>query len=76
MAFYSSNGFTLINSLLGEVNLTTNPDSGKYYCFGYVILFDIPLTLSLPNGGFGRSIKIFCADVTSSMFFGNKRKTS
>ena len=72
-SFYLHNGFTLRNSLFGTVQLTKNSDPDKYFYSGCAILFDIHGTFSLSNGGFGKNMIIFCADMSSSAHVDNKK---
>ena len=39
--YFTDNGFTLRNSLFGNVSSTTNFDPDKYSYFGYGISFDV-----------------------------------
>ena len=71
--YYTGNGFTLRNSLFGDVKLTTNLDPHKYFYFGYGVSFDVRGTFSLPDGGFGKNIVIFGADMSSSVHVDNKK---
>ena len=66
-SFYVFDGFTLANSLFGAVRLTKNAYPDKYFYSGYGISFDVSGTFLLPNGGFGKNIVIFGADISLSV---------
>ena len=46
--------------------LATNCDPDKYYYSKYGISFDVCGNISRPNGGFGKNVVIFVADMSSS----------
>ena len=71
--YFTDNGFTLRNSLFGNVSSTTYSDPDKYSYFGYGISFDVRWTFSLLNGGFGCNVIIFGADMSSSVYIDNKK---
>lgn len=74
--FYVNSVFTLGNSSLGSVKLTTNADPGKYYWSGYDISFDVGGTFSLPNDEFGKNVIVFTVDINSSAHVNDKKKIS
>ena len=64
--------FTLKDSLFGSVKLTKNSDTDKYfYCRCGI---DLRSEFSLSNGSLGKGFTIFGVDVSSLMYFVNKRK--
>ena len=75
-SYYFNNGFTLRDSLFRSVKLTKIVDSDKYSYSGYNISFDVRGTSLLPNGSFCKSIVIFGADMSSSVYISNKKKIS
>ena len=75
-SYYTENGFFLGNSLLGGVKLTSSLDPEKYSYSGYGISFNVRGTFLLPNGGFGKNVVIFGADMSSSVHFDNKKEIS
>ena len=70
---YSS--ITLADCLFGAVKLTKNVDVHKYKYFRYGIAFDSRGSFSHPNGGYGRNVIIFGADMSSSAHANNKTKS-
>ena len=67
--------FYLRNSLFGVIKLSENPDHDQHSYFGCVSSFDVRETFSLPNGGdFGKNVVIFGTDISSSVYFHNKKK--
>ena len=74
--FYIHDGFMVRNFLFGTVKLTKNAGPDKYSYSGYDILFDVPGTFSLPNGGFGKNVEMFGADMSSSLHVDNKKRIS
>ena len=55
--------------------MTKNADPDKYFYSRYGIGFDPGGSFPLFNGnGFGKNIKIFVADMSSSMYIDNKKK--
>ena len=71
---YNDNGFTLRNSLFGDVKLTKNPYLNEYFYSGNGITFDARRTYLLPSGGFGEIVMIFGADMISSAHIDNKKR--
>ena len=65
---------TLANTLFGAVKVTKNADIDKYRYFGYGIGFDGRGFYPHPSGGTGRNVIIFGADMSSSVYAGNKEK--
>ena len=65
---------TLKHGLFGAVTLTKNADIDKYEYSGYGIGFDGRSSFSFPGGGFGQSVLIFWADMSSSSHIDNKKK--
>ena len=63
--------FTLGNALFGAVE---NADKSKYKYLGYGIGFDNNATFLMPNGGFGKNVTSFGADMSSSVHIDNKKK--
>ena len=74
--FYIHDGFMVRNFLFGTLKLTKNAGPDKYSYSGYDILFDVPGTFSLPNGGFGKNVVMFGADMSSSLHVDNKKRIS
>ena len=69
--FKQSAYFTLGNSLLGAVKLAKNAHFNKYKYSGYGIGF----WYLEPNGSrFGKNVKIFGADMSSSAHFNKNKK--
>ena len=64
----------LKNCLFGAVTLTKNTYIDKYHYSGYGIEFDRGSIHSFPGVGFGQNIKIFGADMSSSVHVDNKGK--
>ena len=63
------------NSLLGAVKLAKNAHFNKYKYSGYGIGFDLHGSFSLFNGSrFGKNVKIFGADMSSSAHFNKNKK--
>ena len=65
---------TLKNCLFGAVTLTKNADIDKYGYSRYGIGFDRRSSFSFPDDGFGQSVLIFGADMSSSTHIDNKKK--
>ena len=65
---------TIKNCLFGMVTLTKIADIEKYRYLGYGIGFDRRSSFSFPRGGFGQSVLIFVADMSSSIHIDNKKK--
>ena len=65
---------TLKKSFTAAVKLTKNAD--KYSYSGYDISFDTRETFSLSNGGFGKNVLVFDADMSSSVLVDDKKKIS
>ena len=55
------------SSLSEGVKFTKYLDPDKYSYSGYGVSFDVPLTFSLPNGGFVKNLVIFGADKSLSV---------
>ena len=66
--------FTLSHSLFGFVKLTKNVDLDKYKYTGYGIGFDSRSDFLFTDGGYGKSVIIFEADMSSSVHVDNKVK--
>ena len=66
----------LRNTLCRGVKLTKNPDPDKYSYSVYGNSFNVHGTFSLPNGGLGKNVLIFCADKSSYVHIDNKTKIS
>ena len=60
--------------LFGSVKLTTNADPDKYKYSGYDIRFDSRSEFSFTDGGMGKNVIIFGADMSSSVYNDNKGK--
>ena len=73
-SFHDSDKVAVRNSLFGTVNLIKNTDLDKYSYSGSGISFDIRGNFSLKNGGFGKNLIIFGADMNSSVHIDNKKK--
>ena len=56
------------NSLFGAVKLLKNADIDKYKYSGYGIGFDLKENCSYPTGRFGKTVIIFEADMSSSVY--------
>ena len=66
---------TLGTFLFGAVKWTKNPDSDKYSCSRYVIVFDARGFFSVSSGdGFGKNVKIYRVDNSSSVHAGKRKK--
>ena len=65
---------TLENCLFGAVTLTKNDDVEKYNYSGYGIEFDRKSSYSFSSGGYGQSVLIFGADMSTSIHIDNKNK--
>ena len=65
---------TIKNCLFGAVPLIKNADIEKYKYSGYGIGFDKRSSFSFTGGGFGQSVLIFGADVSTSIHNFNKGK--
>ena len=65
---------TLVNSLFGAVSITENADIDKNKYSGYGIGFDRTGIYLLPDGSFGRNVKIFGVDMNSSIHVDKKGK--
>ena len=65
---------TLKNCLFGAVTLTKNANIDKYRYSGYGIGFNRRGSFSFPGGGFGQTVIIFGADMSSSIHIDNKGK--
>ena len=74
--FYSDIGCMLRKSLFGAAKLNKNPYSHKCSYSGYSISFDVRVNFSLLNGGFGKNVIIFGANLSSSAHFDNKKNIS
>ena len=68
----SINDPTLQNCLFGTVTLTKNVDFDNYKYSGYGNGLDSKGSFSFPSGGFGQSVIIFGADMSSSRHIDNK----
>ena len=64
--------FTLNNCLFGSLKLTKNADPDKYKYSGCGIRFDSPSEFLLTDGGMGKNVVIFGADMSSSVYIDNK----
>ena len=64
----------LKNYLFGAVTLTKKVDVDNYGYSGYGIGFDRKSSFSFPDGGFGQTVLIFEADMSSSVHVDNKNK--
>ena len=60
--------------LFGSVKLITNADPDKYKYSGYDIRFDSRSEFSFTDGGMGKNVIIFGADMSSSVYNDNKGK--
>ena len=56
------------NSLFGAVKLLKNADIDKCKYSGYGIGFDLKENCSYPTGRFGKTVIIFEADMSSSVY--------
>ena len=65
---------TLVNCLFGAVSITKNADIDKNKYSGYGIGFDRTGIYLLPDGSFGRNVKIFGVDMNSSIHVDKKGK--
>ena len=66
--------FTLGNCLFGSVKPTNNADLDNCKCTGYGIGFDSRTEFLFTDGGFGKNVIIFGADMSSSAHVDNKGK--
>ena len=71
---YLSNDFNLKDCLFGAVKPNKNADPYKYRFSGYGIGFDSRLQFSFTDGGMGKNVIIFGADMSSSVYVDNKGK--
>ena len=55
--------------------MTKNTDINKYGYSGYGIGFVRRSSFSFPGGGFGQNVLIFGADMSSSTYIDNKKKS-
>ena len=60
--------------LFGAVTLTKIADIDKYGYSGYGIGFERRSSFCFPGGGFGQTVLIFGADMSSSAHIDNKKK--
>ena len=60
--------------MFGAVTLTKTADIDKYGYSGYGIGFERRSSFSFPGGGFGQSVLIFGANMSSSDHIDNKKK--
>ena len=67
-----TSNIALENCLFGAVKLIKNDDVDKYKYSGYGIEFDSRGSFSHPNGGDGKNVIIFGADLSSSVHANNK----
>ena len=65
---------TLKNSFFVKVILTKNVDIDKYQYSGYGIGFDRKSSFAFPNRRFSQNVRIFRADMSSSVHIDNKKK--
>ena len=70
----NDNDPTLTKCLFGAVTLSKIADIDKYEYSGYAIGFDRRSNFSFPGGGFGQTVLIFGADMSSSAHIDSKRK--
>ena len=70
----NDNDPTLTKCLFGAVTLSKIADIDKYEYSGYAIGFDRRSNFSFPDGGFGQTVLIFGADMSSSAHIDSKRK--
>ena len=66
--------FFLNDFLSGAVKLTKNADTYKYKCSGYGIGFNSKSAFLLPDGGIGKIVIIFGANMSSYVHIDNKGK--
>ena len=66
--------FTLKDCLFGNVEITKNADSNKYFYSGYGIAFNSRSLFSIPNFDWGKNVIIFGVDMCSSVHANNKNK--
>ena len=66
--------FTLKDCLFGNVKITKNADSNKYFYSGYGIAFNSRSLFSIPNFDWGKNVIIFGVDMCSSVHANNKNK--
>ena len=59
--------------MFGANRLAKNADINKYGCSGYGIGFDRRGRFSFPGRGFGINVKIFVANISTSVEFDNKK---
>ena len=65
---------TLQNCLFGAVKLKQNAGIDKYKISGYGIRFDSKGSFAHLSGGYGKSVVIFGADLSSSVHANNKTR--
>ena len=66
--------FVLKNSFFGAIEITKNADVDKYKYSGYGIGFDRKGSYTHPDGGYGRNVIIFGADLSNSKHANNKAR--
>ena len=68
--------FVFKNCLFGAIKVvnTTNSDTDKWQYSGYGIACDSKGELAHPNGGYGKNVTIFAADLSNSRHANNKIK--
>ena len=75
--FKESTDFTLVNFLLGTVNLSKNSDFEKHKYFGYGFGIQARESFSLSDGsGFGKNVIIFVAHMISSGHVDSRKEKS
>ena len=69
-----SSYLTLENCLFGAVGLSKHTDIDQYKYSGYSIGFDRKGEFSLGSNGFGRNVRFFGVDMSSSVHANNNKK--
>ena len=71
-----NSNFVFKNCLFGAIKITntTNSDTGKWQYSGYGIGFDSKGEFTHPDGGDGKNVIIFGADLSNSQHANNKTK--
>ena len=69
-----NSSFVLKNCLFGATEITKNTDVDKYNYSGYGIGFNIKGSYTNPDGGYGRNVINFGADLSNSKHANNKTR--
>ena len=70
----NNSNIVLENCLFGAMSITKDDDPDKYKYSGYGIGFDSKGSYTHPDGGYGKNVIIFGADMSNSKHANNKAK--